>query len=132
MAELERIDAFWVAPELGVFFDIREEQVERPGGPAVVRWPVLEPAHLEQLTSALRARQADVLARRSMDDLIGVLDRVAELWLDPAYPLRVRAVETISAFTGFSVEMVGHAIDLEQKSSRADDIRAALNRELGD
>ncbi|MFT7623057.1 MAG: hypothetical protein ACI9WU_002234, partial [Myxococcota bacterium] len=94
--------------------------------------PEVQADTIEDLCAALRARQAAVLARRSVQDIAEVLDRVATRWLDPEYPLRVQAIADISQHTGFSPAMVAHAIDLEQVSSRKPDMIAALDRELGD
>lgn len=96
-----------------------------------ISWPVCSPALIADLARHLRRRQAEVLARRTVDQLIEVLDAVAAQWLDPRYPLRQLAIRQIARVTGFSQAMVAHAIDLEQVSSRADDVRAALDNELG-
>jgi len=128
---------FWVSERLDVHIPTRREVVSSLGDdtshpPLTITWPELTAERIDQVIAALRRRQAEVLAQRSMDDILTALDRAAERWLDPAYPLRVRAVEAISRLSGFSEEMVGHAIDLEQVSSRRGDMELALSRELGD
>jgi acyl-CoA reductase LuxC len=92
----------------------------------------LSPEALAQVVGFLRRRRREVLARRTVRDIIDVLDRAAALWLDPAYPPRVAAIPEIAFITGFSPEMVGHAIDEEQASSRGPHLTLALQSELGD
>ena len=92
----------------------------------------LSPEALGQVIAFLRQRRREVLARRSVRDIVEVLDRAAAMWLDPAYPPRREAIAEISFITGFSPEMVGHAIDEEQASSRGPHLVDALRNELGD
>jgi hypothetical protein len=73
-----------------------------------------------------------VFARRSVRQIVDVLDRAAALWLDPAYPPRAAAIAEIAFITGFSPEMVAHAIDEEQVSSQGPHLLEALYNELGD
>src|SRR5262249_43133652 len=70
--------------------------------------------------------------RRTVTEIVDLLDSAAERWLDPAYAPRRKAVSLISDITGFSPEMVAHAIDEEQSSSRGPHLIQALTNELGD
>jgi hypothetical protein len=92
----------------------------------------LSPEALGRVIDYLRQRRRDVLARRTVRDIIDVLDRAAARWLDPAYPPRREAIAEIALLTGFSPEMVAHAIDEEQASSRGQHLALALRNELGD
>ena len=92
----------------------------------------LRPGDLAKLAAYLRAQRTRVLARRTVDEIVEVLDGVAARWLEPGYPLRREAVSRISDVAGFSTEMVAHAIELEQLSSRKADLLATLDGELGD
>lgn len=87
---------------------------------------------LDRVVGFLRQRRYEVLARRSVRDIVDVLDRAAVRWLDPAYPPRRATVAQIALLTGFSPAMVGHAIDEEQASSRGPHLLEALRNELGD
>jgi hypothetical protein len=101
--------------------DHREVELER-----------LSPEALGEVAAFLRRRQREVLARRSVADIIAVLDRAAALWLDPAYPPRRQTIDEIAFVTGFSPEMVAHAIEEEQASSQGPHLLEALRNELGD
>jgi hypothetical protein len=92
----------------------------------------LSAAALEVVVDFLRRRRREVLARRSVRDIVDLLDRAAALWLDPTYPPRRDAVAEIATITGFSPQMVAHAIDEEQASSRGPHLLEALRGELGD
>jgi hypothetical protein len=92
----------------------------------------LSAAALEQVAGFLRQRRREVLARRSVRDIVDLLDRAAALWLDPDYPARRDTVAEIATITGFSPQMVAHAIDEEQVSSRGPHLLEALRSELGD
>jgi len=92
----------------------------------------LSPEALEQVAGFLRRRRRDVLARRSVRDIVDLLDQAAALWLDPSYPPRRDTIAEIAFITGFSPEMVAHAIDEEQASSRGPHLLEALRSELGD
>lgn len=92
----------------------------------------LSPAAFDTVVEFLRGRRRDVLARRSVRDIIDVLHRAAATWLDPRYPPRRAAIAEIAFITGFSPEMVGHAIEEEQISSQGPHLREALRNELGD
>jgi len=87
---------------------------------------------LEQILAFLRLRRQEVLARRTVREIIAVLDRAAALWLDPDYPPRRETIAEIAFITGFSPEMVAHAIEEEQVSSRGPHLLEALRNELGD
>lgn len=131
--------ACWLPPELRAAIDAM------PGGATryrkrydhddqhhEVEFERLSPEALAHVVGFLRRRRREVLARRTVRDIIDVLDRAAALWLDPAYPPRAAAVPEIAFITGFSPEMVAHAIDEEQVSSRGPHLALALASELGD
>ena len=131
--------ACWLPPELRAAIDAM------PGGATPYRkrydhddrhlevvFERLSPEALARVVAFLRRRQREVLARRTVRQIIDVLDRAAALWLDPAYPPRAAAIPEIAFITGFSPAMVGHAIDEEQASSRGPHLDLALRSELGD
>ena len=124
---MKTYDAFWLP---GVDVPTRSVTAQRGDRAVQVRFPVLAVNDVERAISSLRQRRAEVLARRSVDDIIDTLDRVAEYWLADT-EMRREAIEAISILSGFSEAMVSHAIQLEQVSSRAGDMRLALDRELG-
>lgn len=132
-------EACWLPPELRKIVDAM------PG--AVTRWKKRydhDDEHLEvgferlsaeafgEVVKYLRRRRREVLGKRTVQQIADALDRAAVLWVDPAYPPRARAIREISFITGFSPEMVAHAIDEEQVSSRGTHLMEALHSELGD
>ena len=92
----------------------------------------LSPEALGQVVAFLKRRRREVLAVRSVREIVDVLDRAAAKWLDPAYPPRQGTIAEISFITGFSPEMVAHAIEEEQVSSQGPHLLEALRSELGD
>ena len=124
---MKTYDAFWLP---GMDVPTRVVTAQRGDRSVQVRFPVLAVTDVERAISSLRQRRAEVLARRTVDDIIDTLDRVAEYWLADT-EMRRDAIEAISILSGFSEGMVSHAIHLEQVSSRAGDMRLALDRELG-
>jgi hypothetical protein len=131
--------ACWLPPAL------REAIDAMPGGSTLyhkryehdaehldVAFERLSPEAIAVVIAFLRRRQREVLAQRSVRDIVDVLDRAAARWLDPAYPPRRAAITEISFLTGFSPEMVAHAIDEEQVSSQGPHLIEALRNELGD
>ncbi|HET9532244.1 MAG TPA: acyl-CoA reductase [Blastocatellia bacterium] len=97
-----------------------------------VVFDILSPDAVEIACSFLSERQSRALRQKSVYDIAQVLDVAAQMWLDPDYELRRRAIHQIALITGFSAEMVAHSIDLEQKSSRYPHLIQALCDELGD
>lgn len=130
--------ACWLPP------DLREVIDAMPGGSTPYRkrydhddehrevvFERLSPEAFGRVIAFLRQRRREVLARRSVREIISVLDRAAVSWLDPAYPPRRDTVAEISFITGFSPEMVVHAIEEEQVSSQGAHLLEALRNELG-
>lgn len=132
-------EACWLPPELRQLIDAM------PGGATPFRkrydhddehlevgFERLSPAAFAQVVSFLRRRRREVLAKRTVQQIVDVLDRAAALWLDASYPPRLEAIREISFITGFSPQMVEHAIEEEQVSSRGPHLLEALHSELGD
>ena len=81
-----------------------------------IKFPAIDAPALLAIIAFLRQRRREVLMNKSITDIIRVLDRAAQLWLDASYEPRQKAIPAISAITGYSPEMVAHSIDLEQRS----------------
>lgn len=96
-----------------------------------VMFEQLSPEALHRVTAYLRERGREVLARRSVRAIIEVLDRAAAKWLDLSYPPRRDTIAEIAFITGFSPQMVAHAIEEEQVSSQGPHLLEALRNELG-
>jgi Acyl-CoA reductase (LuxC) len=135
----EMVSACWLHPDLrkslaalhgGVTTFIK--RYERAGKITDVSFDLLSPEALKVVISFLRDRCESVLRKRTVLEIVGLLDSAAVRWLDPAYGPRQKAVGLIADITGFSPEMVAHAIDEEQSSSRGPHLLQALANELGD
>lgn len=135
----ETVSACWLHP------DLRKALAALPGGAASfikryeragettdVSFDLLSPEALRAVVSFLRDRCERALRKRTVMEIAELLDAAAERWLDPAYAPRRKAIGLISDITGFSPEMVAHAIDEEQSSSRGPHLLQALTNELGD
>jgi hypothetical protein len=77
-----------------------------------------------------RARQR--LAERPVDSILAALANVAELWLAPQSAWRQRAEELLPSATGFSAEMVRHALPFLIEPLRAPALPDLLDAEIGD
>lgn len=135
----ELAKAHWLAPDLQRVVDAIPggstpfvKKYEREGRSIAVAFQRLSPEAIRAVAAWLRERKNQVLAHRPVHEIAEILDQVALKWLNPAYGPRIEAVRRISAITGFSPEMVGHSIDLEQISSRGPHLLKALTNELGD
>ena len=109
---------------------VAEERVHTLGG-VPVSMPVLAPDQLATIGAHLAGARDRVLAERSVDSIVAVLDALAEAWLDDDTPERQRALEILPRITGTSAAMIRESIDLEQASSRADHMERALRSEFG-
>lgn len=135
----EEPSACWLPPELRPIVDalpggaIRfRKRYERDDQHLEVVFERLSPEALHEVVGFLRRRRREVLARRSVREIVDLLDRAAARWLDPSYPPRQDTIAEIAFMTGFSPQMVAHAIDEEQVSSRGPHLLEALRSELGD
>jgi len=126
------VKAYWLPPGCGVQLKTETVEVTRGDRRITLEVPKPTPEDLRAIADHLRQARRRVLASRSVDEIVRSLDRTAAKWLDPAYRPRLLARHAISIVTGFSSEMVARAIELEQAASRAPDMMAALERELGD
>jgi hypothetical protein len=89
------------------------------------------PDSLRALAEHLVTRGRASLQAIPIAEILRVLGRASLLWLDPGYQRRGTAIEAIHRITGFSREMIIHAIDLEMLSSRWLDLWRTLWTELG-
>jgi hypothetical protein len=131
--------ACWLPPGLREIVDAMPggvtrfvKRYEHDGEHMEVAFERLSPEALDQVVGFLRRRRREVLIERSVREIVDVLDRAAALWLDAAYPPRQDTVDEIAFITSFSPEMVAHAIEEEQVSSRGPHLLEALRSELGD
>ena len=122
----------WIPPGCSVTLDVSIERFNDGSRELEVAYSKPTATDIRDIAAYLRGAQQRLLSRRPIERIIESLDKVAALWLDPAYPPRRALCEDIALLTGFSVPMVVHAIELEQRSSRRVDMQQALQREFGD
>lgn len=92
----------------------------------------LTPQILAEACATLRRNRAQFLAPRHSDEIIRVLCRVADNWLDPEYPLRKLALAEGPAKTGFSRATLERGLDNFFKPFTRENFHALLGQDLGD
>lgn len=94
--------------------------------------PHLTPERLSTLSTHLRLAQEANLAPRPIADIVAVIDRVAQLWLDPEYPYRQQAETLLPIITGYTVPMVRHGLETLLQQFCQPALWRLLHAELGD
>lgn len=92
--------------------------------------PILTPGLISDMIVNLKKNREEYLSKQPIMKIIDVLDKAAQLWLNPNYHLRKLALQIIPEITGFSKEMVEESINVEQRSSRKEDIIKVLESEI--
>jgi hypothetical protein len=87
---------------------------------------------LTEAFATLRRNRAKFLAPRSTDDVLRVLCRVADHWLDTKYPFRRLALADGPAKTGFSRATLELGLDRFFEELTRDHFLALLQQEIGD
>jgi hypothetical protein len=103
-------------------------------GPGVISlpFPVLTPEALAAVSQRLLAAQVQHLAWRPIAEIVEVIDRVIQLWLDPQYPYRQQAETVLPSITHYSAPMVRHGLDTLLQAFRKDALWRLLQAEFGD
>lgn len=101
-------------------------------GPPAIETPRLTAAALRAAVEGARQAAATHLRRRTVDELLAVVDRVVVNWLQPTYPARQQAEQALPAVTGFSAQVVRRGLPLLLEPLRGAAIRSLLDMELGD
>jgi hypothetical protein len=97
-----------------------------------VRLPRLSPVDLKRQVDALTAARDRYLAHRPVAEIVGVIDRVAARFQDPADPLRRAAERALPAVTAYSAPMIRLVLDRMAADWRAPRLRELLRAEFGD
>jgi len=79
---------------------------------------------------AFLKRSFEIFEKLGIDEIISHLDAASAKFLDKSYAKRVLAIAAISELSGFSEKSVERSIDLEFLSSRAPEMRSALENEF--
>lgn len=99
-------------------------------GRAPLEVPVLAPAHLHDLAAGLIRRRREVLVRRSTEQVLGALERVAARWRDRQDPVRRAAAEWLPAITGYAPAMVAAGLRSQADRAGRPALEALLQAEL--
>jgi hypothetical protein len=73
-----------------------------------------------------------VLAPRPIAEIVDVIDRTVQLWLDPHYPYRQQAEALLPSITHYTPAMVRHGLDTLLPAFRKEALWRLLQAELGD
>ncbi|WP_420125521.1 acyl-CoA reductase [Longimicrobium sp.] len=97
-----------------------------------VRLPRVSPVDLKRQVEALGTARDRYLAHRPVAEIVGVIDRVAARFQDPADPLRRAAERALPAVTAYSAPMIRLVLDRMAADWRAPRLRELLRAEFGD
>jgi Acyl-CoA reductase (LuxC) len=100
--------------------------------PLVLHYPSLTPAVLEVVSQQLLAAQEANLAARPIAEIVDVIDRVVQHWLDPQYPYRQQAEALLPTITHYSPPMIRHGLDTLLQALRKDALWRLLYAEFSD
>jgi hypothetical protein len=92
---------------------------------------LITPAMIEEACQTLKRNREQYLQHRSTDDMIRVLSSLAESWMDPNYPFRLKLLEEGPQATGFSKETIQIGIEGFFSQVTAKNLRHLLVQELG-
>ena len=92
----------------------------------------LSPALLMEACQTLKRNREQYLASRTTEDIIRLLSRVADNWLDGEYPFRKLALDVGPEKTGFSRAVIQRGLDGFFAQLTRENLRAFLIQELGD
>ena len=92
----------------------------------------ISPAMLGEACLTLKRNREQYLAQRSTEEIIRLLARVAEDWLDPEFPFRKLALAEGPAQTGFGRATIERGLDGFFRQLTRENLRALLVQELGD
>lgn len=112
-------------PTTPLTFDATEEAL-------ILHVPTLTADLVDALASRLIAARHQHLAQRPIADIVALIDRVVQLWLDPHYPYRQQAEALLPAITRYSPQMVRHGMERLLEGSRKDALWRLLEAEFGD
>jgi hypothetical protein len=87
---------------------------------------------LTEACQTLKRNRAQYLASRTTEDLVRLLSRVGDNWLDSEYPFRKLALREGPARTGFGRATIERGLDRFFRQLTRENLMALLAQELGD
>jgi hypothetical protein len=95
------ISAYYVPK--GIFIDACEE---RTFGEYTLEFPMLTRAQVSDISDYVQMKRAKYLAYLKTDEIIEIIDKTIQLWLNPQYPLRRLAETLVPVITGYDKDIV--------------------------
>lgn len=92
----------------------------------------LAPAMLTEACRTLKRNREQYLAARTTEDIIRLLARVGDNWLDAEYPFRQLALREGPVKTGFGRATIERGLDSFFRQLTRENLEAFLTQELGD
>lgn len=86
---------------------------------------------LREACDALKQNREQYLRPRTAEQIIRILARLADNWLDPEFPFRRYVLEKGPAITGFSESILSQGLDSFFRPITPDSLTAFLQQELG-
>lgn len=105
--------------------------VTTAAGVRQLRYPMLNGSDITALARQLTEARARRLAAMSVNDILDVLARAAELWTDPDFELRRQAELLIPAITGYQPDMVRIELKRYMRQFRRRELLRFLDAEIG-
>ncbi|WP_258185253.1 acyl-CoA reductase [Bifidobacterium sp. UTBIF-56] len=105
--------------------------VTTAAGVRQLRYPVFNGPSITALARQLTEARARRLAAMSVNDILDVLARAAELWTDPDFELRRQAELLIPAITGYQPDMVRIELKRYMRQFRRRELLRFLDAEIG-
>jgi hypothetical protein len=91
----------------------------------------LSPMMISEACLALKRNREQYLARRTTEQQVNLLSRLAEDWQDPASPFRQMALEQDPGETGFAPATLERGLDVFFQSLTRENLYALLVQDLG-
>ncbi|MDB6024832.1 MAG: Acyl-CoA reductase [Verrucomicrobiales bacterium] len=91
----------------------------------------ITPSMIGEACQTLKRNREQYLRHRSTDDIIRALSSLAESWMDPEYPFRLKLLADGPEATGFSKEILRIGIDEFFSAINAKNLRHLIVQDLG-
>ncbi len=91
----------------------------------------LTPGLISDACQTLKRNRERYLEQRTTEEIINILDGLAQDWLAEDYPFRIKTLEEGPAATGFSAPVLQTGLDHFFKQLTAENLNALITQELG-
>jgi len=94
--------------------------------------PVLTPELLSRIIADIRKARDTYLVKQPVYKIVETIDKALDLWRNPDYPLRKKALELLPIITGFSKPMISAILSGFVTTMNAENLKMLLTVEFGD